>query len=140
MPIESFAQRQEEAKTTRRKRVFQDDVIMLVVGAEDGAMIIHDYEGGSYVIRGENTVEDLRSIGVNVEDWADRKLIAPLGQLAERDGDGMVDVAEPIEEEEPEGAETAATVPDPAADSDTPTPGLTSLPELSVKSGRKARR
>lgn len=139
MPIESFAQRDEQVKVTRRKKMYQDDVIMLVVGAEDGAMIIHDYEGGSYVIRGENTVEELRSIGVNVEDWAERKLIAPLGQLAEREGDGMVDVAEPIEEE-PEGSETAATVPDPDADSDTPTPGITSLPEGAVKSGRKARR
>lgn len=64
------------------KQRFKDEVVMLVVGAEDGVVLAHQGPDGAMTISGENTAGDLRGIGVNVEDWVDRKLIAPLGVLA----------------------------------------------------------
>lgn len=77
-----------EPKETRK---YRDDIIMLVDGAEEGKIIIHQGsepdEAGEipvFNISGETTVGELRSYGVDVEAWVQRGLIAPLGEKAVR--------------------------------------------------------
>lgn len=84
MPVQSFAKVQVEDEPKKKRRRYNSDITMLVVGAEDGLILLHQTEEQSFKISGEITVADLREIGVDVEDWAARGLIAPLGQLAER--------------------------------------------------------
>ncbi len=73
----------EEGRIAKKfKKHFAAEVVMLVVGAEDGVQLVHNTSDGAMTITGENTVRDLRAIGVDVEDWVDRKIIAPLGVLA----------------------------------------------------------
>lgn len=82
MAIKRVNKVDEGRKIKKFKKHFAAEVIMLVVGAEDGVQLVHNTNDGAMTITGENTVRDLRSIGVDVEDWVDRKIIAPLGVLA----------------------------------------------------------
>lgn len=75
-------QEDEKPKSLRR---YKDDLIMLVVGAEDGAMIVHPSDDGTLItIMGEVTVRELREAGIDVEDYVRRDLIAVLGEKAVR--------------------------------------------------------
>lgn len=112
MPIEKFAEVTVEQPAKVKRRRFQDGVTMLVVGAEEGRILLHQTDNQSYTISGEMLVSELRDAGIDVEDWVARELIAPLGQLAERtvetdsailyeDGEGAEDEDED-EDEEPQ--------------------------------------
>lgn len=87
MAIEKFAQVQVNEPIKKKRRRYNADVTMLVVGAEEGRVLLHQTEEQSYKISGEITVADLREADIDVEDWVARGLIAPLGQLAERENE-----------------------------------------------------
>ncbi len=85
MPVQKFAEVALTAPVSKKvKQKFRDDVTMLVVGAEENKILLHQTETQSYTISGEMLVSELRDAGIDVEDWVARELIAPLGQLAER--------------------------------------------------------
>lgn len=91
MPVQQFADTTpQDERAPKGKRRFKDDVVMLVVGAEEQRILIHQTEEGSYTITGENTVKDLRDAGIDVEQWVAIGYIAPLGELAVRAEDGIV--------------------------------------------------
>lgn len=113
MAIERINRVDEGRRIKKFKKRFAAGVIMLVVGAEDGVQLVHNTPDGAMTITGENTVGALRAIGVDVEDWVDRKIIAPLGVLAvpvepELRADAIFEKGEDPEGEEIEGFETAS--------------------------------